>query len=125
MKKSYCSGQFSYILCQVVKVRRCGSLININPSGLGYGIFLLLHRKVKSIPRGSFQRLERRIKSFARKRSRKKNKTGVINDPLGQTYSLASSEHCFHSCFVPLDFEMWGWTDVQTDMCENNYPYRP
>ena len=22
-------------------------------------------------------------------------KTGVVNDPLGQTYSLASSEHCF------------------------------
>ena len=22
--------------------------------------------------------------------------TGVINDPLGQTHSLASSEHCFH-----------------------------
>ena len=25
----------------------------------------------------------------------KKNKTGVINDPLGQTHSLASSEYCF------------------------------
>ena len=23
-------------------------------------------------------------------------KTGVINDPLGQTHSLASNEHCFH-----------------------------
>ena len=29
-----------------------------------------------------------------------KNKTGVINDPLGQTHSLASSEHCFHFKFV-------------------------
>ena len=27
--------------------------------------------------------------------NRKQNKTGVINDPLGQTHSLASSEHCF------------------------------
>ena len=26
----------------------------------------------------------------------KTNKTGVINDPLGQTHSLAISEHCFH-----------------------------
>ena len=23
------------------------------------------------------------------------NKVGVINDPLGQTYSLVSSKHCF------------------------------
>ena len=27
--------------------------------------------------------------------SQKLYKTGVINDPLGQTHSLASSEHCF------------------------------
>ena len=31
---------------------------------------------------------------------KEKNKTGVINDPLGQTHSLASSEHCFHLKFV-------------------------
>ena len=28
------------------------------------------------------------------------NKSGVINDPLGKTHSLASSEHCFHLKFV-------------------------
>ena len=28
------------------------------------------------------------------------NKTGVINDPLGQTHSLDSSEHCSHLKFV-------------------------
>ena len=27
-------------------------------------------------------------------------KTGVINDPLGQTHSFASSEHCFRLKFV-------------------------
>ena len=27
-------------------------------------------------------------------------KTGVINDPLGQTHNLACSEHCFHLKFV-------------------------
>ena len=43
---------------------------------------------------------------------------GVINDPLGQTHSLASSGHWF----VLLDFEKWGRTD---DMRENNDPYRP
>ena len=42
------------------------------------------------------------------------NKTGVINDPLGQTHSLASREHCF----VLLD--LWGRTD---DMCKNDDPY--
>ena len=28
--------------------------------------------------------------------------TGVINDPLGHTHSLASSEHCFRLKFVLL-----------------------
>ena len=37
------------------------------------------------------------------------NKTGVINDPLGHTHSLAISEHCFHLKFVL--YEKWGWTD--------------
>ena len=54
------------------------------------------------------------------------NKTGVINDPLGQTHSHASSEHCFlFSVFVDLksgDVRTYGRTD---NMCENNYPYRP
>ena len=39
------------------------------------------------------------------------HKTGVINDPLGQTHSLTSREYCFR--FVLLDFEKWGWTDGQ------------
>ena len=30
----------------------------------------------------------------------RKNKTSVINDPLGQSHSLASSEHCFRVKFV-------------------------
>ena len=33
------------------------------------------------------------------KMKNKSHKTGVINDPLGQTHSLASSEHCFHLKF--------------------------
>ena len=41
-----------------------------------------------------------------------KDKTGVINDPLGQTHSHASSDHCFLLfCFAR--FEKWGWTDGQ------------
>ena len=32
--------------------------------------------------------------------SNMQNKTGVINDSLGQIHSLASSEHCFHVKFV-------------------------
>ena len=32
------------------------------------------------------------------------DKTGVINDPLGQTHSLASSEH-FFLCFALLDLK--------------------
>ena len=54
-------------------------------------------------------------------------KTGVINDPLCQTHSLASSEHCF--CLKFVLFWKVG-TGVQTygrtnNMCENNDPYRP
>ena len=49
------------------------------------------------------------------------NKTGVINAPLGQTHSLASSDHCFLLfCFA--NFEKWGRTD---NMCKNKDPYRP
>ena len=44
-------------------------------------------------------------------------KTGVINDPLGQTHSQASSEHCFLLFYFSRD----GRTDGRTDnMCENN-----
>ena len=46
-------------------------------------------------------------------------KTGVINDPLGLTHNLASSEHCFH--FVLLDFEKCR----RTYMFENNDTYWP
>ena len=55
------------------------------------------------------------------------DKTGVINDPLGQTHSLAISEHCFR-----LTFDLFwkvgtdGRTDGRTDgMCKNNDHYRP
>ena len=39
----------------------------------------------------------------------KGNKTGVINDPLGQTHSHASREHCFSR------FQKFGRTDGRTD----------
>ena len=42
-----------------------------------------------------------------------KNKTGVINDPLGQTHSHASSGHCF-LLFSFSRFEKWGRTYVRT-----------
>ena len=49
------------------------------------------------------------------------NKTGVINDPLGQTHSLASSEHCFLLfCFAK--FEKWGRTDGRTACLKTNMP---
>ena len=42
-------------------------------------------------------------------------KTCVINDPLGQTHSLASSDHYFMLfCFAR--FEKWGRTYVQKTM---------
>ena len=59
----------------------------------------------------------------------KRKKTGIINDPLGQTHNYASSEHYF-LLFCFSRFEKWGGrTDVRTDrrtdnMCENNYLYR-
>ena len=53
----------------------------------------------------------------------RKRKTGVINDPLGQTNSLASNERCFRLKFVSFSlFCLYGRTD---NMCENNDPYRP
>ena len=42
------------------------------------------------------------------------NKTGVINDPLGQIHSHPSSEHCF-LLFCFSKFEKWGHTYVWTD----------
>ena len=45
-------------------------------------------------------------------------KTGVFNDPLGRTHSLASSEHCF------LCFEKWGRWWRTDNMYEKSNPYR-
>ena len=47
----------------------------------------------------------------------KKNKTGVINDPLGQIHNPGCSDHCFNIeiCFALLCFEKYGRTD---EMCE-------
>ena len=59
----------------------------------------------------------------------KGHQTGVINDPLSQTHSHASSEHCFLLfCFARS--EKWGRTDERmngrTDnIFENNDYYRP
>ena len=39
-------------------------------------------------------------------------KTGVIKNPLGQTHSLTSSNHCFLFCFAR--FEKWGRTNGRT-----------
>ena len=58
-------------LCNCIIIRRC----------------LVKNRKSPSICR----EYERNEKIY---------KTGVINDPLGHTHSLASSEHCFHLKFV-------------------------
>ena len=51
-----------------------------------------------------------------------RNKTGVINDPLGQTHSLACSEHWFRFVFVLLDFEKWGWMDGRTTCAKTMIP---
>ena len=50
------------------------------------------------------------------------NKTGVTNDPLGQTHNLTSSDH-----FVYLKMVLFCviWTSVQDDMCENSDHKRP
>ena len=48
----------------------------------------------------------------------KTNKTGVNNDPLGQTHSHANSEHCFSVVFVFLDLKSG---DGRTDkLCESS-----
>ena len=51
------------------------------------------------------------------------NKTGVFNDPLGQTHSIDRSEHFFRLDFV-LFCKKWGRTDVRMDMCGKNDHYR-
>ena len=64
---------------------------------------------------------------FLTKNSAKKNdKTGVIDDPLGQTHSFASRENLFslEICYFVLFWKVG--TDIWTDdMCENNDHYRP
>ena len=58
------------------------------------------------------KRKKQRTTFFGEKRWKEK---GVINDPLGQTHSLASSEHCFLLfCFAR--FEKWGRTYGRTDV---------
>ena len=50
--------------------------------------------------------------------NRNSNKTGAINDPVGQTHSLASSEHCFAwnlFCFARF-WKANGWTTCAKTM---------
>ena len=57
-------------------------------------------------PAFPFEELEEKLKLNLRI-----HKTGVINDPLGQTHSHASREHCFLLfCFAR--FEKWGRMDI-------------
>ena len=60
-------------------------------------------------------------------RERKKNKTGVINDPLGQTHTVSPVANIVFCCFVLPDLKSAdGRTDERTDnICENNDYYRP
>ena len=51
----------------------------------------------------------------------KTNKTGVINDPLGQTHSHASSQRCF-LLFCFSRFEKWGWTYLRTTCVKTMIP---
>ena len=52
--------------------------------------------------------------------SKKEKKTGVINDPLGQTHNPTGSYHYFHSTFV-LFCDILKTGDERTDVtCENN-----
>ena len=48
-------------------------------------------------------------------------KTGVINDPLGQPHSQASSEHCF-LLFWFSRFEKWGRTHGRTTCAKTMIP---
>ena len=49
------------------------------------------------------------------------HKTGVINDPIGQTHNHASSEHCF-LLFCFSRFEKWGRTDGRTTCAKTMIP---
>ena len=44
-------------------------------------------------------------------RIRRRSKLKQDNDPLGQSHSLASSEHCFHLKFL---LKKWARTDIRT-----------
>ena len=87
-------------------MRRYGSLININPSGrketgeqqdttlLITLIALLTSDRGQYFVRRKLCNNRRIMYIYS------SNKTEVSNDPLGQTHSLASSEHCFRLKFV-------------------------
>ena len=49
------------------------------------------------------------------------DKTGVINDPLGQTHSHSSNEHCF-LLFCFSTFEKWGRTYGRTTCVKTMIP---
>ena len=109
--RSY-SGQ---ILFSIARMRRYGSFININPSGLRY-IWLSLkgYRENISFSISAFGK-HQTANYYEKSAEMNKYKTGVINDPLDQNHSLASSEHCF-LCFVLLYLKSGdGRTDGRTD----------
>ena len=58
--------------------------------------------------------------------TKRENKAGVINDPLGQTHSLISGDHCFRFVlFCQILKSGDGRMQVRTnDMCKNNDHYR-
>ena len=60
---------------------------------------LLYAQKVTSL---SYDLCLRVFEIFRIWQGKKKDKTSVINDPLGQTHSLASSQHCFYPIFFVL-----------------------
>ena len=77
--------------------------------GLKWGYFSgYLQVAMFAVFTGSFPGFQPKVNTtFCRNNT---HKTGVINDPLGQTHSLASSDNCFLLfCFAR--FEKWGRTD--------------
>ena len=71
---------------------RYGSLININPSEQHQPLEDIKKKKGKNNQNKKKLRTEKDKKEMM---ARKKETWQVVNDPLGQTHSLASSEHCF------------------------------
>ena len=68
-----------------------------------------------------WQNVSAAVTKFAYKQKITIHKTGVINDPLGQTHSHASSEHCF-LLFCFSRFEKWGRTYVRTTCAKTMIP---